>query len=475
MGAGLSTGPASPEVVRTLFDPADSFAASRGYTNSEEGPGCDALAAYSILGGQPERLTAGAEALARARSARAAAGPVEKRQKTAATSLAVAADAEVQALDRSMGCVLGNAVGDALGAPLEFSHVRYGSTELTSMCQDDLWESPSYNRFNLRPGQWTDDSAMALCIADSLLCRGAFDGIDLRQRFYLWNRHGYNNAFGRDPDRSSRASVGLGGNISESMHEWEHVPERKPQTSAGNRFTSGNGSVMRNGPIPVWFRDDLEAGMLAAYQQSKTTHGGDEAAELCRLLTFLCARLIGGAGRELLDDVSEFHSPLYNVTCLAAARCEEWHAHNSDPVFGGLENRRWDWRSANYRYCERRAKDQPGYVGSYAMDAVAMALHCVHSTRSFEEATLKAANLRGDSDSVCAVVGQLAGALYGASAIPASWLERVQRWDGGSIAARALMLHEHKSLPSGAALTTAACKTAQDLGISVVREELAAA
>merc|ERR1719323_2373438 len=89
-----------------------------------------------------------------------------------------------------------------------------------------------------------------------------------------------------------------------------------------------------------------------------------------------------------------------------------------------------------------------------------MALHCVYSTRSFEEAVLKTANLRGDSDSVCAVAGQIAGALYGASAIPAEWLECVQRWDGGSIAARALMLHNHEALSPGTPLSDEACATA---------------
>merc|ERR1712054_504820 len=101
---------------------------------------------------------------------------------------------------------------------------------------------------------------------------------------------------------------------------------------------------MRNGPIPVWFRNDLEAGMAAAHQQSKTTHGGDEAAELCRLLTFICTRFINGAGRELLENLSEFTSPLYSVCCLAEAQCEKKHEQNSDPIFGGLENRRWNWR-----------------------------------------------------------------------------------------------------------------------------------
>lgn len=100
------------------------------------------------------------------------------------------------------------------------------------------------------------------------------------------------------------------------------------------------------------------------------------------------------------------------------------------------------------------------------MDAVAMALHCVYTTTNFEEALLKAANIRGDSDTVCAVVGQLAGSLYGASAIPEDWLAKLQQWDGGSIAARALMLHNQETLPSSEVLSDAACDTAMLLGKS---------
>merc|ERR1719464_1014304 len=97
---------------------------------------------------------------------------------------------------------------------------------------------------------------------------------------------------------------------------------------AGNRFTSGNGSVMRNGALPVWYRGDVAAGMAAAAQQSRTTHRGDEAAELCRLLTFICTSFINGSGRELLEDLSGFESPLYTVTCLANAQCEERNEQN---------------------------------------------------------------------------------------------------------------------------------------------------
>jgi len=299
-----------------------------------------------------------------------------------------------------------------------------------------------------------------------LLSSGGFDPLDLRQRFHLWNRYGYNNAFGHDLDREDRSSVGLGGNISQSISEWEDEV-RHPMTQAGNRFTSGNGSVMRNGALPVWFHNDLNAGMAAAYGQSKTTHGGDEAAELCRFLTWLCGQFINGADRKLLEDLSAFDTPLYTVRCLANGLCEERHEDNSDPVFGGLQNRRWDWRSKDHKYCHARSVEQPGYIGSYAMDNVSMALHCVYFTSTFEEATLLVANLRGDADSVCAVVGQIAGSLYGASAIPVDWLERVQRWDGGgTILARAMMLHNQEAVSPEEALSDQACATAGQLQLA---------
>jgi len=71
------------------------------------------------------------------------------------------------------------------------------------------------------------------------------------------------------------------------------------------------------------------------------------------------------------------------------------------------------------------------------MDGRCAALHCVFATDSFAEAVVKAVNMRGDADSVASVAGQLAGAIYGLSAIPAEWIARVEKWDGGSIAARA--------------------------------------
>ncbi len=343
--------------------------------------------------------------------------------------------------DRAFGALLGLAIGDALGAPLEFSPVRYGSSELKGF-DAGLWKKDGYNHFGLRPGQWTDDTSMALCLADSLLVRGGLDARDLRLRFLNWWYFGYCNAFGFDAGRRGKSSVGLGGNISQSFEEF--VRHKTEFTTAGDLHTSGNGSLMRNAPVALLYRADRALAEAMSYKQSKTTHQGEEAAECCRLLTRCILSGIRGDGTpRFLDRLDDgFRSRTYSVGCLARS---EQEAPRKDNEGHRLEDRNWDWRSRDFRYSPTRASAQPDYVGSYAMDALSMALHCVWSTSSFPAALLQCANLRGDSDTTTAITGQIAGAIYGASAIPVEWIETVLRWDPHSdilLRARKLYLRE---------------------------------
>ena len=351
--------------------------------------------------------------------------------------------------DRAVGCLLGLAVGDALGAPLEFHPVRYpGDPDYAKYSppagfDEALWldksEMRETNRFLLQMGQWTDDTAMALCLADSLLAHKGFHPRDLRLRFLAWWRLGYNNAFRLDAERSklwgSRASIGCGGIVGESLQEFSHVAADYTQT--GTIRSSGNGSLMRNAPVPILYHRDLDAAMEAAWRQSKTTHLGDEAADCARLLTWICVKAITFGGKLVLQSLHNFPAHLYSTRCLARSEQEERCEDNAE---ANLADRDWRWRSSSYRYSPNRARADPGYAGSYAMDCLAMALHCVHVTESFESAVLKAANLCGDADTIAAVTGQIAGSMYGASAVPNSWCQHLQRWDDGDIPRRAWLL-----------------------------------
>ena len=331
--------------------------------------------------------------------------------------------------ERAFGVMYGMLLGDAIGARVEFMPVDYNYHEITGMGVGRA------GNFDLLPGQWTDDSSMGLCLADSLLAtHGSFDGHDCMHRFLAWWDFGYDNAFRFDKPKHS---VGLGGNISMSLSEYVYHP--REETAAGDKRTSGNGSVMRNAAVPVCFHDDHDAGLTIARRQSLVTHQGEEAAECCRLITHVAILAMNSTGsdehrvRSVLSSLGEtFQTPVPSVKALAMSQMED---ENPD--------RDWRWKTeegAAYHYCESRAKKQPGYVGSYAMDATAMALHCVWSTHSFTEAVLKAVNMCGDADSVGAVTGQLAGAFYGFHAIPLEWIKTVSQWDGYETGLRAYRL-----------------------------------
>eukprot|EP00808_Paulinella_micropora_P003930 g36291.t1 len=380
--------------------------------------------------------------------------------------------------ERAIGVLLGLAVGDALGAPLESSQLSYKRTILTEMGQQDVWEkSQIYNKtFKVKSGQWTDDTSMALCLADSLLVKHGFDPVDQRLRYHNWYYHGYNNAFGADTKRKSQVNIRLGENTGLSMMEFKKaykVPV--PYTKAGDSQTSGNGPLMRAAPVPIFYASCSEDCVRYAYLQSRATHQGHEAAECSMLLAYVLWKAINHADaastgdvtvhtavesmvvREILKNLkqeledtlmkaradtkktSETGCPplpaklSVRVGCLASAQKERG---------GNNQDGNWTGATTIYHYATKRVKENDTHVGFYAMDALAIALQCVWSTATYRDAVLKSANLGGDADTVSAITGQVAGAIYGVGAIPKAWVDAVQQWDRqGEIALKAVRLY----------------------------------
>ena len=155
------------------------------------------------------------------------------------------------------------------------------------------------NKFSLQMGQWTDDTSMALAIADSLIVHRGYDGSDIRARFWNWWNRGLCNAFSRDTSLGVRHSVGLGGNIACSIDSMIEDKQPAPRFESEGE-DSGNGSIMRLAPIPIFFstpvehpgRHPLQSCMDAARESSRTTHPGAIAAECSALLAYLVARAI---------------------------------------------------------------------------------------------------------------------------------------------------------------------------------------
>ena len=337
-----------------------------------------------------------------------------------------------------IGSILGMAIGDAIEARVEFSHLNYNFNEI-----QDMGNHPA-GKFNLEPGQWTDDTSMGLCLSDSLIeNEGRFDPRDIMMRFILWQNYGYNNAFRFDKKRYNKHSVGLGGNISGSLTKYIQDKGKDNYTKYGDKNTSGNGSIMRNAAIPICYFRDKKMALENAKNQSLITHQGHEAAGCCQLITFIIIKILKIKEqnsinkkekqtqnlKDLLEDLEDFNCEYESVNFLAHSKQE-----------GFDKNRNWNWKDINFKYSEDRAKKQPGYIGSYCMDCLAMSLHVLYTTNNFKEAVLKGVNLCGDADSVGSVIGQIAGAFYGLVSIPEEWIKTINKWDDKEIVLRGYIL-----------------------------------
>ena len=276
--------------------------------------------------------------------------------------------------DRAIGAILGLAVGDAVGTTLEFE-VRDTYEPLTDM----VGGGP----FGLKPGQWTDDTAMALALADSLHSKDDLDERDLLRRFLEWRDQGTYSCTGRCFD--------IGSTTDASLTRWKKTGN--PHAGSTDPSQAGNGSLMRLSPLATRFWRDRPKLRDAAARQSKTTHGAPEAVDACV------------AFAEVLADAIE------------GKPCSQVLRSHSDNYAGKIaEIMKGSWRRK-----QRDGVRASGYV-AHTLEA---ALWCVGRTGDYSSAVLLAANLGEDADTTAAVAGQLAGALYGASQIPSEWKQRV--------------------------------------------------
>jgi ADP-ribosyl-[dinitrogen reductase] hydrolase len=360
-------------------------------------------------------------------------------------------------VSRAIGSMVGMAVGDSYGHMYEFLPVQDAPLRELALKGQDVpyfdsaedWFHGESNAFGLQLGQWTDDSSMGLCMADSIIALGRFDGSDMRIRFWNWWNNGYCNAFGKDASRSS--SVGLGGNIAKSIG-YEECRVGEVPTPAYNAKTedAGNGSLMRFAPIALFACGTAQLGDMAR-GSSYTTHPGIIAAEACAFHAYILEQAFsepkGANPKQFLDRVCADYEKLF-LTGKAGWGWDQMHALVASKPLGPTEAC-WDWKATTLSVQDSlRARGHSyngypvsaGYFGAYSMDGLAMALHAVYNNTTFEDTVSHAINLLGDADSTGSIAGQIAGALYGVEAIPPKWRADVQKWDDGEIALRAVLL-----------------------------------
>lgn len=285
--------------------------------------------------------------------------------------------------DRFYGCLLGLACGDAVGTTLEFQE-RGSFPPLTDM----VGGGP----FDLKPGEWTDDTSMALCLAASLVHRQEFNPQDQMNRYCNWMRLGYMSSNG--------ACFDIGVTVQLALNAY--LRSGDPFSGSDNPRRAGNGCIMRLAPVPMFYFSSPERAIHFSGESSRTTHGAQECIDACRLFGSLLVKALAGKSREEILFGEHFPpdapAPAPAIAAIAAG---EYSSKNVDNVYGG------------------------GYVVS----CLEAALWCFLHTDSFEEAVLRAANLGNDADTTAAVCGQIAGAYYGEKNIPKGWLKKLAMRD----------------------------------------------
>jgi len=281
--------------------------------------------------------------------------------------------------DRFRGCLLGLAVGDAVGTSVEFE--PRGSFRPVI---DMVGGGP----FGLKPGQWTDDTSMALCLAESLIEKQGFDARDQMDRYVRWYREGHLSSTG--------ACFDIGSTTRSALLGFEQAGE--PFSGSTDPYSAGNGSLMRLAPIPMFFYPDVEKAVLYASDSSRTTHGEVEFLDACCLYAFMLSKGLDGTPK---NDI------LFGVT--------------NTVVMQGQSPKIQAIAAGEYR---DKAADQIRGSG-YVVESLEAALWCLHTTDTFRDAILKAVNLGDDADTTAAVCGQIAGAHYGESGIPPGWLSKL--------------------------------------------------
>lgn len=280
---------------------------------------------------------------------------------------------------RYRGALLGLASGDALGTTLEF---RAPGTF------QPLTDMVGGGPFRLQPGQWTDDTSMALCLAESLVERGGFCPEDQMRRYLQWFREGRWSSTGRCFDIGSATGAAL------------RRFERTGEAFAGSSdpHSAGNGAIMRLAPVPLAFANDPREAVRFAGESARTTHGALACVDASRYFAGLILGALRGEPKATL--LAPSYSPvpgLWEEAPLMPAVAE---------VAGGSFLRR----------------EPPDIKGTgYVVQSLEAALWAFSRSDSFEEGALLAVNLGDDADSTGAVYGQLAGAFYGAGGIPRSW------------------------------------------------------
>jgi ADP-ribosyl-[dinitrogen reductase] hydrolase len=280
--------------------------------------------------------------------------------------------------DKLIGSFVGLAVGDAVGASVEFK--PRGTFPLVT-------DMNGGGPFKLPVGVWTDDTIMAVCLAESLIEHPSLNKEDLLDRFSNWYLHGYNSPTGVCFDIGATTVRAL-----------ENYIETGSLTNNPESYLAGNGSIMRLAPVAIAHHADPEVAAALAAVQSESTHASPLATGCSELLSDILTTLYN----------TDNKMDIYNIKVQ-----EYWPAEVANILDTNLKNKN-----------EKEIKST-----GYTVHTLEAAVWCFLTTDNFEQAVLKATNLGDDTDTVAAVTGQIAGAYYGETGIPEHWIKKLYDYE----------------------------------------------
>lgn len=277
--------------------------------------------------------------------------------------------------DRIVGALYGVATGDALGAPLEFMNkeeIARKHGRVTEMIGDG-W-------LNVVPGEITDDTQMTLAVAEGIIEDPGNPIQAIGKRFIAWAKRGPKD-IGGTCSMSIRWAVFLGQNDAPDEVKWFEASKYTSKANGGR--SGGNGALMRTVYPGLYYKDTLMA-VETAGAIAQMTHWDKKSTEACNLYTEMIHLIIESVNKEQALQIIK-------------------------DVLQGSE----------YSLKTRKQLNPTGYV----VDSFNCALHSIAATGTFEEAIIEAANLGGDADTIAAITGGLAGAIYGYNEIPERWIQ----------------------------------------------------
>ncbi|MFC6752943.1 ADP-ribosylglycohydrolase family protein [Halorubrum tibetense] len=284
--------------------------------------------------------------------------------------------------DGARGVLLGLACGDALGRPVEFM-----SADAITAEHGRLDEMVGHGTWNQQAGTITDDTEQALCIARSVVEKGGFDPADIATRFVAW--------YDSDPFDIGRMTMQ---SLSRLKHgdEWNEAGKQVWEASPEGQ-NAGNGSVMRCPPLAVPYVTDREQLVEVSRDSSRITHADPRCTDGCAILTLTVAGLLQNVDKPLQDALD--HVAGVPEELIAAL----------EPIARGASP---DLQTS-------------GYVVHSLQTALYDGLHADSAT----EAIVTAVNRGGDTDTIGAIAGAVAGARFGASDLPNRWLSAIDETD----------------------------------------------